>query len=81
MVPDIAKTGHSFNGAMSYYLHDKRQDGQDQHPQTAERVAWTETRNLATDDPERAKRIMIAAGEGERDPERLKGIALRGLEA
>ena len=28
-----------------------------------------------------AKRILIAAGEGERDPERLKDIALRGLEA
>ncbi len=28
-----------------------------------------------------AKRILIAAGEGERDPERLKRIALRGLEA
>ena len=28
-----------------------------------------------------AKRIMIAAGEGERDPQRLKCIALRDLEA
>ena len=28
-----------------------------------------------------AKRIMIAAGEGERDPQRLKCIALRALEA
>jgi hypothetical protein len=28
-----------------------------------------------------AKRIMVAAGEGERDPQRLKCIALRALEA
>ena len=28
-----------------------------------------------------AKRIMIAAGEGERDPQRLKCIALRAFEA
>lgn len=59
MVPDVAKAGHSFTGAMAYYLHDKRQ-GDGPQPTTAERVAWTETRNLATDDPEVAKRIMIA---------------------
>ncbi len=58
MVPDIAKTGHSFKGAMAYYLHDKRQEGQEAHPQTAERVAWTETRNLPTDDPDLARRVM-----------------------
>lgn len=53
MVPDIAKKGHSFNGAFAYYLHDKGAD-------TADRVGWTETRNLMTDDPQAAKRIMIA---------------------
>lgn len=63
MVPDIAKAGHSFNGAMAYYLHDKRQHESEQHPQTAERVAWTATRNLATDDPETARRIMIATAQ------------------
>lgn len=60
MVPDIAKAGHSFKGAMAYYLHDKRQDGQEAHPQTAERVAWTEMRNLACLTPETATRIMAA---------------------
>lgn len=58
MVPDIASTGRSFNGAFAYYLHDKRQEGQEAHPQTAERVAWTETRNLPTDDPDLARRVM-----------------------
>jgi hypothetical protein len=60
MVPDIATKGHSFKGAFAYYLHDKRQAGDGPHPATAERVAWTETRNLATDDPRAAKRIMVA---------------------
>ena len=53
MVPDIAKKGHSFDGAFAYYLHDKGSD-------TTERVGWTETRNLMTDAPQVAKRIMIA---------------------
>jgi hypothetical protein len=60
MVPDIAKAGHSFKGAMAYYLHDKRQDDQAAHPTTAERVAWTEMRNLACLTPETATRIMAA---------------------
>lgn len=60
MVPDVAKAGHSFNGAFAYYLHDKRQDEGAAQPVTAERVDWTETRNLITDDPETARRVMIA---------------------
>ena len=60
MVPDVAKAGHSFNGAFAYYLHDKRQDEAAAQPVTAERVDWTETRNLITDDPETARRVMIA---------------------
>ena len=56
MVPDVAKTGHSFKGAMAYYLHDKG-------AQTAERVAWTETRNLATDDAKIATRVMVATAQ------------------
>lgn len=59
MVPDIAKVGHSFNGAFAYYLHDKRQEGEQEHPTTADRVAWTETRNLASENTTTAKRVMI----------------------
>jgi len=50
---EIAKKGHSFKGAFSYYLHDK-------DAQTADRVAWAETRNLAHDDPAFAQSVMIA---------------------
>lgn len=62
MVPDIAAKGHSFKGAFAYYLHDKRQAGE-MVRLSAERVAWTETRNLITDDPAHAKRIMIATAQ------------------
>lgn len=52
MVPRVAKPGRSFKGAAAYYLHDKQ-------AQTADRVAFTETRNLPTDDPRRAVAHMI----------------------
>lgn len=59
MVPNVTATGRSFNGAFAYYLHDKRQEGEARRD-TADRVAWTETRNLATDHPDEARRVMIA---------------------
>ncbi|MEX0409785.1 relaxase/mobilization nuclease domain-containing protein [Aquibium sp. LZ166] len=78
MVPDIAGTGHSFKGACSYYLHDKRQDEASPHPETAERVAWTETRNLATDDPAIAERAMIATARSADELKASAGIKATG---
>jgi hypothetical protein len=57
MVPAITEGGRSFKGAALYYLHDKRKPGEAERL-TSERVAWTHTLNLATDDPDRAWRIM-----------------------
>lgn len=51
MVPRIAQRGHSFKGAGQYYLHDKQAD-------TKERVLWTHTLNLPTQDPEKALKWM-----------------------
>lgn len=68
MTPRVAKTGKSFKGALTYYLHDKRQEGEEERL-TSDRVAWTETRNLVTDDPELAGRIMAATA---MDADRLK---------
>ncbi len=68
MIPDIAKRGSSFKGALAYYLHDKKLEGERERL-TSERVAWTETRNLATNDPEMAGRIMAATA---MDADRLK---------
>lgn len=66
MIPKVAKSGHSFKGAAAYYLHDKAQDNafnqsSGAKAQTAERVEWTETRNLATDNPDLAWKIMAAS--------------------
>lgn len=54
MVPKIHAKGSSFKGAAAYLLHDK------DRADSAERVEWVETRNLAADDPEIAWRIMAA---------------------
>jgi len=68
MIPDIAKRGASFKGALAYYLHDKKLDGERERF-TSERVAWTETRNLATNNPEMAGKVMAATA---MDADRLK---------
>ena len=66
MVPKLHSKGSSFKGAAQYLLHDK------DRAQTSERVAWTETRNLAVDDPDLAWRIMAATA---MDQARLKAEA------
>ena len=68
MICKIAKSGTSFKGAGLYYLHDKRQDNESERL-TTERVAWTHTRNLMTDNPDMALRVMAATA---LDRERLK---------
>ncbi len=67
MVPKVTKTGTSFKGAMAYYLHDKGE-------QTAERVDWTHTLNLATDDPEAAWKIMAATAQSADQLKQQAGI-------
>ena len=62
MVPRLHSKGTSFKGAAAYLLHDKE-------AQTAERVAWTDTRNLATNDAQVAWRVMAATA---MDQDRLK---------
>ncbi len=68
MVPDIAGNGASFRGAGLYYLHDKAEKGGPK-PSTSDRVAWTATRNLANEDPEKAIDEMWHTAE---DAARLK---------
>ncbi len=78
MVPDVAGTGHSFKGALAYYLHDKRGDDQSPHLSSSERVEWTETRNLATSDMQTAERVMIATAKRSDDLKREAGIRNTG---
>ncbi|MEL6120174.1 MAG: relaxase/mobilization nuclease domain-containing protein [Pseudomonadota bacterium] len=68
MIPRVPRTkgkglGTSFKGTAAYLLHDKDQ------ADSADRVLWTETRNLASDDPDQAWRIMAATA---MDADRLK---------
>ena len=51
MVPTETKIGRSFKGALLYYAHDKG-------ALTDERVAFTHTENLPTNDPTLAAKVM-----------------------
>jgi len=65
MVPKLHAKGCSFRGAAAYLLHDVGAD-------TSYRVAWTETKNLATANAQIAWRVMAATA---MDQSRLKAQA------
>jgi hypothetical protein len=67
MVPRVAKAGQSFKGALAYYLHDKGST-------TSERVAWTETRNLGSDNLIVAQAVMIATAKRADELKKAAGI-------
>lgn len=71
MVPAIADGGRSFKGAAAYYLHDKKAG-------TAERVAWVETVNLNTADPQAAWRIMAHTAMAQAELKAAAGIKATG---
>jgi hypothetical protein len=71
MVPHVANTGHSFKGAGMYYLHDKQS-------KTNERVVWTETLNLPTNDPEKAMGWMAHTSINASRLKRLAGVSSAG---
>jgi len=65
MIPKITTGGRSFKGAARYYLHDK-------NASTRQRVSWTHTENLLTDDPDKAWKVMAYTA---KEAERLKEAA------
>lgn len=71
MVPHVAKSGWSFRGSYQYYMHDKKS-------QTKERVGWTYTHNLPTDDPELAMRTMATTAMRAKELKQRAGIANTG---
>ena len=77
MVPRLGRTGTSFKGALAYYMHDKGPDGAPKAT-TADRVAWTATRNMITDDIDTATRIMIATAMQAQDLKAAAGIEATG---
>jgi len=66
MVPKIHAKGCSFKGIAKYILHDK------DRAETSDRVAWSATRSLASDDPNLAWKLMAATA---MDADRLKAQA------
>ena len=78
MVVKMSSPGRSFGGVADYCLHDPRMPGEAHHPESAERMEWTETRNLATSEGERAGRIMAATAEASPELKRLAGGAATG---
>ena len=77
MVPAITEAGRSFKGAALYYLHDKRRAGEAERL-TGERVAWTHTLNLMTDDPEAAWRRMARTAKIGDDLKKAAGVKATG---
>ena len=75
MVVKMSAPGRSFGGVADYCLHDPRMPGEAHPPESAERVEWTETRNLATSEGERAARIMAATAEAGPELKRLADVA------
>ncbi len=71
MINVIHQNGTSFKGLMAYLMHDKGAD-------TSERVAWTHSHNLATDDPEIGWRTMAATAMLQSDLKREAGIPATG---
>jgi hypothetical protein len=71
MVPKVADKGTSFKGAGLYYLHDKK-------ARTADRVAFTHTHNLATDDPDKAIRWMAYTAMHQAEIKQRAGGQARG---
>lgn len=77
MIPSISSGGRTFKAAALYFLHDKQGVGQP-GGLTAERVQWTATLNLPTDDPNRAWRMMVDTAGSQKELKEAAGIKATG---
>ncbi|MEL7087319.1 MAG: relaxase/mobilization nuclease domain-containing protein [Planctomycetota bacterium] len=71
MINVVTAHGSSFKGLSAYLLSDLDRQGD-------ERVAWTETHGLATDDPEQAWRIMVATAKSQAELKAEAGVKNTG---
>lgn len=71
MIPVVAQGGSSFKGAALYYLHDK-------DALTRERVAWTHTENLPTNDPDKAVKVMAWTAMHQNELKQQAGVKATG---
>ena len=77
MIAKMHPLGRSFARVAEPCLHDPREPGKPR-PESAERVEWTDTRNLPTDRPGRAVAVMAATAAAAIDFKRLAGVPLTG---
>jgi len=75
MVPRITSKGKSFKGAGAYFLHDLGK------AQTSERVAFTHTVNMLTNDPEKALKVMAWTADHANELKQVSGQKLTGRKA
>ena len=77
MIPNVARRGTSFKGAGLYYLHDKREKGETTRL-TSKRVPWTTTRNLMTENPYSAIKLMSWTAREKDNLKKSAGVKLTG---
>ena len=81
MIAQVAALGRSFKGVTAYVMHDAPEPGREARPTTRDRVEWTGTRNLASDRPADAWRIMAATAKAAPGLKRLAGVPGAGRKA
>ena len=82
MIATVHKGGGSFKGVVDYCLSEgraRREDDRDERGEDkAGRVAWSETRNVAAEDPRQAARVMAATASRSEDLKQLAGVKAGG---
>ena len=86
MIATVHTGGASFKGVVDYCLsegrarEDERDElrGEDRGQDKAGRVAWSETRNVAAEDPRQAARVMAATASRSEDLKQLAGVKAGG---
>ena len=81
MIATVHKGGASFKGVVDYCLSEgrAREDERDERGgDKAGRVAWSETRNVAAEDPRQAARVMAATASRSEDLKQLAGVKAGG---
>ena len=81
MIATVHTGGGSFKGVVDYCLSEgrTREDERDERGEDkAGRVAWSETRNVAAEDPRQAARVMAATASRSEDLKQLAGVKAGG---
>ena len=82
MIATVHKGGASFKGVVDYCLSEGRAREDERDEQRGEdkagRVAWSETRNVAAEDPRQAARVMEATASRSEDLKQLAGVKAGG---